>query len=66
VEPYTVVVGNSAMPIKRRFDPEQVRQLLQIAWWNWPIEQISAHLDLIVSVDIEALKFAGPRGGRLI
>ena len=58
VEPYTVVGGNPAKPIKRRFDPGQVRELLQIAWWDWPIEQISTHLDLIVSGDIEALKAA--------
>lgn len=60
VEPYTVVGGNPAKPVKRRFDPGQVRELLQIAWWDWPIEQISAHLDLIVSGDIGALKAAKP------
>jgi virginiamycin A acetyltransferase len=60
VEPYTVVGGNPAKPIKPRFDPEQIRELLQIAWWNWPIEQISAHLDLIVAGDIGALKAAWP------
>jgi virginiamycin A acetyltransferase len=60
VEPYTVVGGNPAKPIRRRFDPEQVRELLQIAWWDWPIEQISAHLDLVVAGDIAALKAARP------
>lgn len=58
VEPYAIVGSNPARPIKRRFDPEQVRALLEIAWWDWPIEQISEHLHLIVSGDIEALKAA--------
>jgi virginiamycin A acetyltransferase len=62
VEPYTVVGGNPAVPIRRRFDPDQVRELLQIAWWDWPVEQISANLDFIVSGNIEALKSAGLRG----
>lgn len=62
VEPYTVVGGNPARPIKRRFDPEQVRELLQIAWWDWPVERISAHLDLIVSGDVAALDTARRRG----
>jgi virginiamycin A acetyltransferase len=61
VEPYTVVGGNPAKPIKQRFDPGQVRDLLQLAWWDWPIEQISAHLDLIVAGDIAALKAARSR-----
>ncbi|HEX7129511.1 MAG TPA: Vat family streptogramin A O-acetyltransferase [Rhodanobacteraceae bacterium] len=60
VEPYTVVGGNPARPIKRRFEPEQVRELLEIAWWNWPVEKISAHLELIVSGDVEALKAVRP------
>jgi len=62
VEPYTIVGGNPARPIKRRFEPEQVRELLEIAWWDWPVEEISAHLDLIVSGDVAALKAARPRG----
>jgi virginiamycin A acetyltransferase len=58
VEPYTVVGGNPARPVKRRFEPEQVRELLEIAWWDWPVEKISAHLHLIVAGDVAALKAA--------
>jgi phosphonate metabolism protein (transferase hexapeptide repeat family) len=38
VEPYTVVVGVPAKPIKARFPREYVDSLLQIAWWDWPRE----------------------------
>lgn len=42
VEDYTVVAGNPATAVKRRFDPELVRRLLAIAWWDWDLERIRA------------------------
>ncbi|WP_420220397.1 Vat family streptogramin A O-acetyltransferase [Metapseudomonas resinovorans] len=56
VEPYTMVGGNPATLIKRRFDAEIVDKLNAIAWWNWPIEKITEHLKIIVSGDVEALR----------
>ena len=56
VPPYTVVGGNPARPIKQRFTPEQVETLQTIAWWNWPVEEITRHLPLIVAGDVEALR----------
>jgi len=56
VPPYTIVGGNPAKPIKQRFGPEDVARLNEIAWWNWPIEKITEHLEQIVSGDIEALR----------
>ncbi|NOU63641.1 acetyltransferase [Paenibacillus sp. LMG 31461] len=38
IEPYNVVVGVPAKPLKRRFPQEVVDQLLKIAWWDWPRE----------------------------
>lgn len=63
VAPYTIVGGNPAKPIRARFDPEQVRELLALAWWDWPIETITAHLERIVSGDVDALKAVAPRRG---
>jgi virginiamycin A acetyltransferase len=56
VPPYTVVGGNPAKVIKKRFSEEDVLTLEDIAWWNWPIEIISKHLTAIVSADIGALQ----------
>lgn len=56
VAPYSVVGGNPAKPIKERFSPSTVSALVDIAWWNWPIEEISKHLCVIVSADIDALR----------
>ncbi|HBF34718.1 TPA: Vat family streptogramin A O-acetyltransferase [Candidatus Sumerlaeota bacterium] len=58
VPAYTIVGGNPAKPIRARFDPETVSALESIAWWNWPIEKITANLPLIISADINALQKA--------
>lgn len=56
VPPYTIVAGNHAREIRKRFDPDTTDFLLKLQWWNWPVEKITEHLDLITSGDIEALK----------
>ena len=40
VPPYAIVVGNPARIIKYRFDPETIRKLQAIRWWNWSPEKI--------------------------
>ncbi|MBH1964107.1 MAG: Vat family streptogramin A O-acetyltransferase [Comamonadaceae bacterium] len=56
VPPYTIVGGNPAKPIKQRFAPEDAASLHEIAWWDWPIDKVTKHLDKIVAGDIEALR----------
>ncbi len=56
VLPYTIVGGNPAKEIKKRFADDVIETLLKIAWWNWDIEKISRNLEKIVDGDIEALK----------
>lgn len=56
VPAYTIVGGNPAKPIKQRFDADTIASLQSLAWWNWPIEKITRHLELITSADIEALR----------
>lgn len=58
---YTIVGGNPARQIKQRFDSETVARLELLAWWDWPIETITQHLELIVSGDIDALAGVAPR-----
>ncbi len=36
VEPYQIVAGVPAKPIKMRFPEDVCTKLLQIAWWEWP------------------------------
>ena len=56
VEPYTIVGGNPAREIRKRFDADTIDFLLKLRWWDWEIEKITAHLDEISSANIEALK----------
>lgn len=58
VAPYTIVGGNPAQPIRKRFDEETIAALLDIAWWDWPTEVIEANIDAITGADIAALKAA--------
>ncbi|WP_019155361.1 DapH/DapD/GlmU-related protein [Robertmurraya massiliosenegalensis] len=51
VEPYTIVVGTPARPIKRRFSEEVSEQLLKIAWWDWPREKLEAHFEELNDLD---------------
>lgn len=55
VPAYTVVGGNPAKPIKTRFAPDVVAELEALAWWDWPVETITRHLEVIVSGDIRRL-----------
>lgn len=55
VPPYTIVGGNPACPIKKRFSDSEVAQLLEIKWWDWDIEKITRNIDKIMESDIHAL-----------
>ncbi|WP_209426058.1 CatB-related O-acetyltransferase [Pararhodobacter sp. SW119] len=58
VAPFAVVAGNPAREVRRRFDPETVAALLDIAWWDWPVERITRNLDAIRGSDLAALRAA--------
>jgi hypothetical protein len=49
VEPYCIVAGNPARTVGKRFDDDTIRKLLEIRWWDWPIEKINANLEIIGS-----------------
>lgn len=56
VPPYTIVGGNPAQPIRKRFDDQTIERLLEIKWWDWPIEKISANIKAITTGRIDDLK----------
>lgn len=49
VEPYTIVGGNPAKPIKKRFSEEIISKLLELKWWDWDIEKITKNVDKLTS-----------------
>jgi virginiamycin A acetyltransferase len=56
VPAYTVIGGDPAETIRRRFPAEAVDVLEAAAWWDWPVEAITRHLQVIMSADVEALR----------
>jgi virginiamycin A acetyltransferase len=65
VDPYVIVAGSPARPIRTRFSPEIVDALLRIAWWDWPDEQIVERVAALCSPDIEAFVVQFDRRGPL-
>lgn len=55
VEPYTIVGGNPAQAIKKRFSDEKIQQLLTLKWWDWNIETITQNLQHLTGNDIDSL-----------
>ena len=57
VPPYTIVGGVPARPIRKRFSDDVIEALLELRWWDWRPERISANLDAIQSGDIRRLTY---------
>ena len=55
VPAYTIVGGNPAVPLRKRFSDEAIAKLEAAAWWDWPIEKITRYLDVIVAADVDEL-----------
>lgn len=52
VEPFSVVGGNPAKHLKYRFEKQQIRDLLDIAWWDWEESKIKEEAMILWSQDI--------------
>lgn len=61
VPPYTIVAGNPAAVIRQRFDEKTTQALLDLAWWDWPIENINKAINAIRGADLGVLKGFRPR-----
>jgi len=55
VEPYAIVGGNPARPIRKRFSEEDIALLLEMAWWDWPDDMLQAAMPLMTSTNIAGL-----------
>ncbi|MCG2462182.1 CatB-related O-acetyltransferase [Flavobacteriaceae bacterium F89] len=56
VEPYSIVGGNPAKVIKKRFSEDIISKLLKLKWWNWDIEKITANVENLTNNKIEKLQ----------
>lgn len=55
---YAVVGGNPAKVIRNRFAADVIEALLELAWWDWPIDRLSRNLPAIMGGDLAALRAA--------
>lgn len=46
IEPYAIVVGVPAKLLRYRFSLEIITGLLDMKWWDWPIEKIQSNAQL--------------------
>ena len=56
VSPYTVVVGNPAAEIRKRFDDDLIQLLLDFKWWNKSVKEINQLIPLLTSGNLEKVK----------
>lgn len=47
VAPYSIVGGNPAKEIKKRFSDAKIEELLALQWWNWDLEKITNTLTFL-------------------
>ena len=56
VKPYTIVAGNPAREIRKRFDEEMIALLLTFRWWDKPVDEINSLIPVLTSSDMEKIK----------
>jgi len=55
VPAYTIVGGNPAIIIRQRFDDTTINQLLDICWWDWPVDKVTRNIHAIIHADLDIL-----------
>lgn len=56
VTPYTIVGGNPAKEIRKRFDEDTIKKLLDMQWWNWDIARITKNVQLLTGAYLNVEK----------
>lgn len=56
VPPYTIVAGNPAKTVRKRFDDELIDLLLKLKWWDKSVEEINALIPLLSCSDLSKVK----------
>lgn len=54
--PYSVIGGNPARLIRKRFDDELIDLLLKLRWWDKSPEEVTELIPLLVSPDLDDVK----------
>ncbi|MBW4961777.1 chloramphenicol acetyltransferase [Sulfitobacter sp. CW3] len=54
VAPYMIVAGIPAVPLRSRFAPHIADRLTELAWWDWPHDQLRQALEDFRNLGAEA------------
>lgn len=60
VPPYAVVAGNPARVVRTRCSPADVARLLALAWWDWPLDAITAAITALIRGSVAELEALAP------
>ncbi len=58
VPSYTIVAGNPAQPVRKRFDDATIARLEALQWWDWDMEKVTRNVKALCSGDVAALETA--------
>ena len=56
VPAYSIVGGNPAKEIRKRFDQETTELLLAVKWWDWDVQKITDNLQAVTNSKIDELR----------
>lgn len=54
VEPYSIVAGSPAKLVRKRFADDVIASMLEIAWWDWPLDKVVEATPLLSDADVGA------------
>ena len=57
VEPYTIVAGVPAKPIRKRFSDDVIAKLLKSEWWNWDRKTLEERFDDLLDLETFLRKY---------
>lgn len=56
VPPYTIVVGNPARTLRKRFDDDLIDLLLRFRWWDRSVDEINRLIPILTHPDLETVR----------
>ena len=56
VAPYTIVAGNPALVIRKRFGDTLIDLLLEWKWWDKEVDEVNRLIPLLTSSDLDAVE----------
>ena len=56
IAPYSIVVGNPARILRKRFDDELIELMLRFKWWDKSIDEINTLIPLLTDSDLQKVK----------